>query len=137
MKKIIIGLLMFLSLIVTGCSSKLNGYTEISYNELMKKIENKESFPLVIGSSECSACANYEIVMKKFISDYQIEVFEIDLTKLSENEYDKLMVDTSFTGTPTTLFYKEGKLTSYYNRIGGSESRSVVEDYFKNNGYIK
>lgn len=137
MKKILLCFLIFFGLLVSGCSSKFNGYTEISYNELMKKVANGETFPLVIGSSECSACANYQIVMEKFIRDYQVEVFEIDLTKLNDNEYNELMTATSFTGTPTTLFYEEGKLTSYFNRIGGSSSKSVVEDYFRNNGYIE
>lgn len=137
MKKVLLSCLTFLCLIISGCSSKLDGYTEISYDDLMKKIENGETFPLVVGSSQCSACANYEITMNKFIADYQVEVFIIDLMKLSDEEYDKLKIDISFTGTPTTIFYKDGKLTSYYNRVDGNKSRSVVEDYFKNNGYIE
>lgn len=137
MRKILFSCLIILILAISGCSTKLDGYTELSYNELIKKIENTETFPLVIGSSGCSACANYEITMNKFISDYQVEVFIIDLSKLSETEYDKLMVDISFNGTPTTVFYEEGKLTSYYNRIDGSESKGVIEDYFRNNGYIE
>lgn len=137
MKKLLLLGLIFFSLLISGCSTKLDGYTKITYDQLTEKIGNAETFPLVIGSSECSACANYEITMNKFISDYQVEVFMIDLLQLKDEEYDKLMVDVNFDGTPTTVFYKDGKLTSFYNRIDGSKSKSVVEDYFRNNGYIE
>lgn len=137
MKKVLIYCTLILFLFITGCSSKLEGYTKITYEDFKKKIENKETFPLVIGSSECSACANYEIVMTSFIKDYQIEVFMIDLLGLDEEEYNELKTSVSFTGTPTTVFYKDGKLTSYYNRIDGSVTKNAVKDYFKNNGYIE
>lgn len=137
MKRILICCLLCLGLMICGCSIKKDSYTMLSYEQLLKKIENKETFPLVIGSSECSACANYEITMQAFIKEHQVEVFEIDLLELSEEDYDKLKLAVSFTGTPTTVFYKDGKLTSFYNRIDGSAPKSVVEDYFKNNGYIK
>ena len=137
MKKILLGGLLLLFLVISGCSLRLDGYTEISYNKLMKKIENGETFPLVIGSSDCSACANYEITMTSFIKKHNVEIFMIDLLGLSDEEYNNLKTETSFTGTPTTVFYKEGKLTSFYNRIDGSESMSAVEDYFKSNGYIE
>lgn len=137
MKRILFYCLIFLSFLISGCSTKLSGYTQVSYEQLTKKIENGETFPLVIGSSECSACANFEITMSGFIENYQVEVFMIDLTQLSDDEYDELKTTVSFGGTPTTVFYKEGALTSYFNRIDGSETRSVVEAYFRNNGYIE
>jgi len=137
MRKILVCCSIFLCLLITGCSSRIEGYTKISYSKFEDKIENKESFPLVIGSSECSACANYEIIMDKFIAEYQVEVFMIDLLSLDEAEYNELKTAVSFTGTPTTVFYKDGQLTSFYNRIDGSETKSVVEDYFRNNGYIE
>lgn len=136
MKKIILAS-MLLVLFVCGCSQKLSGYTEISYNKLLKKMENGDTFPLVIGSSECSACANFKIVMDQFISKYQVEVFMIDILELSDDEYSQLKTDTSFSGTPTTVFYKDGQLTSFYNRIDKSETLEVVKDYFRNNGYIE
>lgn len=137
MKKVLIFLVTLLVIFISGCSKKLEGYTEISYNELMKKKENGETFPLVIGSEECSACANYEITMNSFISRYQVEVFLIDLIKLEESDYNELKTEISFTGTPTTVFYEDGELTSFFNRIDGSASKSTVESYFKNNNYIK
>ena len=92
---------------------------------------------MVIASEGCTACENYAITMKAFIKEYQVEVFKIDLPKLEDEEYNQFKLETSFTGTPTTIFYKDGKLTSFYNRIDSSVSKSVVEDYFRSNGYIE
>ncbi|MBE6138795.1 MAG: hypothetical protein E7173_03530 [Firmicutes bacterium] len=137
MKRLFICCIMLAALFIYGCSPKLQDYTALTYEELLAKIENGETFPLVIGSKECGACANYKITMNSFIKEHQVEVFEIDLSTLEDEEYDKLKIDTSFNATPTTVFYKDGKLTSFYNRITSSVSKSVVEDYFRSNGYIE
>lgn len=125
-----------LFLFTTGCNNRLNGYTKISYDEFNKKKENGDTFPLVIGSSSCSACATYEVVMNGFIEDNQVEVFYIDLSTVSEEEYNYLKSEISFTGTPTTVFYQDGKLTSFYNRLDGAEDIAGVKKYFKENNYI-
>ena len=138
MKKILFLVLMIVGLIFTsGCGNHLTEYTHISYDELSAKKEVGDSFPLVVGSSTCSACARYKVTMKQFIEKYQINVFYIDLSELSEDEYNKLKSEINFTGTPTTVFYEDGKLTSYYNRLSGAEDLNVVINIFKNNGYIK
>lgn len=139
MKKLIIVLMSVCAifLLTTGCeNNKLNGYSKLSYNEFNIKKDNNDTFPLVIGSSTCSACATYEVVMKQFIESYQVEVFYIDLSELSENEYSKLKTEISFTGTPTTVFYKDGNLTSYYNRLDGAEDIEEIKKYLEKNNYI-
>lgn len=139
MKKVICGLfIMVLSLVLlSGCGNRFNNYTSISFYEFNAKKENKESFPLVIGSSTCSACAKYKITMDEFIQKYQTEVFYIDISKLSDDEYSSLKTEISFDGTPTTVFYEEGKLTSYYNRLSGAEDIDTVINIFKDNGYLR
>ena len=133
MKKLIIILMSVCAifLLTTGCkNNKLNSYSKLSYEEFNIKKENNDTFPLVIGSSTCSACASYEVVMKQFIENYQVEVFYIDLSELSEDEYNKLRIETSFKGTPTTVYYKDGKLTSQAVEI------DAVKGFMKENGYI-
>lgn len=126
-----------LFLLITGCgTNKLNSYIEISYTEFVEKKQNGDTFPLVIGSSTCSACATYKVVMEQFIEDNQVEVFYIDLSNVSEEEYNKLKTEISFTGTPTTVTYKDGQLTSFYNRLDGAEDIDGVKKYMKKNNYI-
>lgn len=139
MKKVIIILISIctLFLLITGCgTNKLNSYIEISYTEFVEKKQNGDTFPLVIGSSTCSACATYKVVMEKFIEDNQVEVFYIDLSNVSEEEYNKLKTEISFNSTPTTVAYKDGKLTSFYNRLNGAEDIDGVKKYMKKNNYI-
>lgn len=137
MKKTIVLVVAILLLMSTGCvNNKLNGYTKISYTEFNEKKANGETFPLVIGSSTCSACATYEIIMKQYIESNQVEIFYIDLSDVSEDEYDKLRTEISFTGTPTTVFYKDGVLTSFYNRLDGAEDIDNVQKYLEKNNYI-
>ena len=125
-------------LLCTGCSSnKLSGYDEISYNDFKKLVDNKESFPLVIGSSTCSACSVFKPTMESFIKKYQIDVRYIDLSKLSDEEKQGLNSSINFQSTPTTVFFEDGKQTSVYYRIVGSETLSNVINAYKKMGYIE
>ena len=137
MKKIFIVLLIGIVFLSLGCGKKLTTYTQINYQDYVKKLDNGESFPLVIGSETCSACGLYQATMETFIEKNQIEVFFIDISKISEDEYKALKTQISFDGTPTTVFIEKGKLTSFYNRIDGAADLSYVINTFKNNNYIK
>lgn len=135
MKKYLLIIIVILVSFITSCSTKLETYTSLDYAEYLKKLDNKETFPLVIGSESCSACAMFKGTMETFIKDYQVEVFYIDISKLTEEERNALKAQTSFDGTPTTVFIKDGELTSYYNRLDGTANYSKVKDIYKKNEY--
>lgn len=137
MRKILICLMFCFVLFLTGCSNKLTTYHEISYEEYTNMKSNGDTFPLVIGSSTCSACSLFKVTMDKFIKEYQVEVFYIDISKLSDDDLNLLKSDVNFSSTPTTLFIKNGEHTSVYYRIVGSESISVVLNSYKKMGFIK
>lgn len=138
MKKIIICFIALITLCLTGCGKKLTTYHELSYDDFMKKIENKESFPLVVGSSQCSHCADFKITMEKFIKDYQIEVYYIDVLSLTTEQYNEFVSYVNFGGsTPTTVFITDGEEKTIYNRIVGALSYSKVVAKYKSTGYIK
>lgn len=121
----------------TGCGNKgMDGYHEISYNEFSDLVKNKESFPLVVGSSTCSACASYKPIMESFIKKYNVDVRYIDLSKLGEDEKNMILSDLNIQSTPTTLFIELGKQTSVYYRLVGAESLSNIINSFKRMGYI-
>lgn len=136
MKKIFILLIVPLLILGTSCGKKLTTYTEINYEQYLDKIEAKDTFPLVIGSEECSACAMYKVTMEMFIEEHQVEVFFVDITKLEKEDLLKLNLQISYDGTPTTVFIEDGNLTSFYNRIDGAKDLKVVKNYFKQNKYI-
>ncbi|MBP3920534.1 MAG: thioredoxin fold domain-containing protein [Bacilli bacterium] len=137
MKKIIFMLLITLTIILTGCGKKITTYDEIDYEKYKKMMENKETFSLVVGSSTCSHCSMFKGTMEKFISNYQINVKYIDISKLSEEDYKLFMSEIGVKSTPTTVFVKDGKQTSVYNRIVGAESYSNVVKAYTKMEYIK
>ena len=136
MKKFLV-IFLFALFFITGCGNKkYTTYDEISFNDYKSMIDNKESFPLVIGSSTCSACSMFKPTMESFISKYQIDVRYVDISKLSEDDYKAFMTLVGVTSTPTTIFFKDGKQTSVYYRIVGSESFDGVVNAYKRMGYL-
>ena len=134
MKKFLV-LILFMVIFISGCGKRTT-YDEISYNEFKKLVENKESFPLVIGSSTCSACSMFRPTMEAFIKKYNIDVKYIDISKLSEDENGEFSSTIGFKSTPTTVFFVDGKQTSVYDRIVGSEDLNSVISAYKRMGYI-
>jgi predicted bacteriocin transport accessory protein len=121
---------------LTGCSDSDKVYTELSYDELQTKLDNKDSFVLVIGSSTCSACAKYKETMREVVKDKKVEIFFLDLNQLTDEEYAKIYSKYVVTSTPTTIFISEGLETSTYERIIGAAGYSDIVQSLKTHGYI-
>lgn len=108
----------------------------ISFNELEKKIEKKESFILVITQKQCSHCAEYKPILKEVLYEYDLEAFELDQKTLTKKEKAKLKDIASITGTPTTVFISEGSEIATATRIHGAASKGTIISRFKAMGYI-
>ena len=59
------------------------------------------------------------------------------LTAETTEDYSKLKAEITFDGTPTTVFYEDGKLTSFYDRMTSAVSIDEVISKFKEKNYIK
>lgn len=137
MKKIFMFAIVILSLSLTGCGNKLKTYDEIDYKTLMNMFEEKQSFILFIGSTECQHCDLYKETLNEVISKYQVKINYIDISKLSVAENAKLKVYVNYNGTPTTAFIENGAETSMYDRIDGNKPMNKVVEKLKKKGYIK
>ena len=134
-KFFVFGLIIMFLITVSGCSKQ--SYVEITYDEFKEKIENKDSFALFVGSNQCSHCDDYKITLKKFIKDYQVTVYYIDVAKMQTSELNEFKTVINFSATPTTVFITDGAEKTVYNRIVGALSYSKIEAKFKQAGYIK
>lgn len=135
MKKLIIVLLIILSsLIITGCSND-EVIKEISYKELEEKINNKESFILELVQTGCSHCEEFSPRFKAILKTNNLKAYSLNLYNLTEEEIEKFDNLTTVTGTPTVLFFEDGKETS--NKINGAVSNDKIKEKLKENGYIK
>ena len=138
MKKI--GKLLLLTILLlglTGCFSKGKSYHELSYDEEMQKMEQKETFVLYIGSSNCSACEKFKPTLEQVITEYDLMVYYIDVAKLTDEQANKFVTVINFgNATPKVYFIEEGDY-SQYKAIRGAEDYETVVTKFQQSGYIE
>lgn len=108
----------------------------INYKEIKEKIDNEESFILVVSQSTCSHCASYKPKLEQIANEYGFDIYYIDYDKDSDKEkfLDYFSLDGS---TPITLFFNEGKEKSLLNRLGGEISKEKAIEKFKKMGFIE
>lgn len=119
-----------------ACSNK-NYIVDTSINKVKSMIDNKETFILYIGSADCSHCATYRPKLEDVTLEYEVTVYYIDTSKLSDDEYNELTDIVNFSGTPTTAFIVDGEDLGVQTHIDGDVSREKIINSFKNNSYIK
>lgn len=96
MKKIIVTMLCSM-LVLVGCSSSKGGkVVEISVDEALQKIENKDTFILMVTRTKCEYCDMMHEMLDKTINDHATIIYnvvmddsddatlEADVTKLEE-----------------------------------------------------
>lgn len=109
----------------------------LSYDEIMEKIDNKESFILCISRTTCSHCNVYKPKLRKVANKYDIKIYYTDVDKYSKNDLKDFNSKISFDGgTPTTLFIKNGEEKTTATRIEGDVSIEKIVDKLKKNGFI-
>lgn len=108
----------------------------INFNELEKKINNKDTFILVLTQKQCSHCVEYKPVLKEVLYEYDLKAYELDQNTLTKTEKAKLKDIASITGTPTTVFISEGSEIATATRIHGAASKGTIISRFKAMGYI-
>ena len=127
---------------ITGCTKKNKEETseylhKMSYTEYVKKIDNKESFVVEIMSKDCSACKGFRPKLVAFLNEYKVDMYYIDLDDFSEEEYESFDKLVKFTGTPTTIFIKDGEEETVSARIVGNVAEDKILAKFKASGIIK
>lgn len=135
MKKIIIIVLSLMCITLTGCGNGKD-LVEIDYNELATKIENEESFVLYVGSSECSHCADYKPTLEKIIYKHNLDVYYINLAKLSAAKRKAVLDKAEAQGTPMTVYIEKGKTLSE-PRVEGARDYDTTLEFFKELKLVK
>ena len=132
-KKIL--LIILLTIILSGCGK--SAITEITYKDLEKKLQNKESFILEIVQDGCSNCENFSPKFDKILKKYELTAVSINQSKLSDIDSTKLKNLYNITGTPTVIFIENGEEPSILRRIVGDSEQDKVIEKLKKAGYIK
>lgn len=143
---IIIPILLVIGLLIYGVFIKNknkendnsnNKIVELSMADLNKKIEGKDTFILLITQTGCSHCEAFLKTVKNTIKDYDIVFYDINLTNLSSDEQGQLKLIANTSGTPTTVFIKDGVEETTLNRIVGETSEAKLVEKLTKQGYIK
>lgn len=113
-----------------------NYFTEIQYDTLIEKIENKEDLIVLISQTTCGHCASYKPKLEDMANKHKVEIYYIDVDLLDEDEYNNLVKYINFSSTPVTVFLKNGEEKTAVNRINGDASRDKIERKLKSNGFI-
>lgn len=111
-------------------------FTEIKSKEVIEKINNKESFVLVISQTTCSHCAEYKPRIEKVANDKKIQIYFMESDLLSDDEKKEFSKYITFDGTPVTVFIKNGEEKTAATRINGSASTEKILAKLKSNGFI-
>ncbi|MCI6266930.1 MAG: thioredoxin family protein [Erysipelotrichaceae bacterium] len=129
---IIILSILIINYIITPKEGEL---IKITYPEINKKVEQKDTFILVVSQSTCSHCNDYKPKLTKIAKEYGIDIYYIDYDEEKEKKefLEKFNLNNA---TPITMFFQNGKETSLMDRLEGDLSSSKVIEKFKEMGFI-
>lgn len=149
MKKIIKLFSLFLVLVsfVVGCkdeakTNNTNGLDEkvlisVSYDELNEKLENKDTFILEVVQDGCHNCTSFTPKFEKVLDEYDLVAYTLNISIIDANDSDKFLKEYNVDGTPTVIFFKDGKETSTLKRLVGNKDEDVIISKLRSNGYIE
>lgn len=136
---IILLILLFVSLGVLYIRKKEEENTlvyEINMQQLEEKINNKDTFILVMTQTGCVHCQSYLPTIKKVSREYGVTFYVLNRAKLSKEEYNRLNDIANISGTPTTIFIVDGEEKTTLNRLTGSIEKSRLVEKLISEGYI-
>ncbi len=115
---------------LTGCTRS------ITYSTFKKNIKNKESMIVEVVQTGCSHCEAFEPKFKEFTSEHNLTYVKLNISNISQEEYNELSSTYGIEGTPTVLLIKNGKHLDEF-KIAGDVSKEELTNVFTNAGYIK
>lgn len=120
----------------SSINNESNYFKDLNINDFISLVDNKDDFILVISQTWCSHCTNYKPKVEKVANSNKVVVYYIEYNMLSENDKNIFNGYIEFSGTPTTVFFKDG-VEVVDARIAGDTTEDKIESIIKNNGYIK
>lgn len=132
MKKLIIAI--FLMLLTVGCSG--SNYNKLNYENLTKKLENKDTFILLVndGSDEAKLLKN---TLNKVLEENKLTAYEINPNKITEDEKNELRNSFSYENI-SIIFFKDGIDPSKLSHVTDTSiTKKDLEKHLTNLGFIK
>ncbi len=133
---IICAVILLVAAIIADRKLSKSYLVEIKYNTVMEKIENKDSFVLLLSQTTCSHCMEYKPKLENVANRYKVPVYYLEVDLISEEEKTELKKIFNFSGTPATIFVIDGEEKTAATRISGDASEEKITAKLKSNGFI-
>ena len=109
---------------------------EIKYDDMMEKVNNKESFVVLFSQTTCSHCMDFKPKLNRVAKNYKVKIYYLETDLLDKETTAELKKQFSFNGTPTTIFVIDGEEKTAATRINGDVSEEKIISKLKSNGFI-
>lgn len=123
--------------VISAEDYKIDFLFELKIPDIMRKIEDKETFLLLSSRDSCHTCKTYIPLLKRKFDKYEIKAFFLNRSLYDrDNSYyvDFMNIDKrlekNLQYTPYLMYFKEGKLV---DELVGSKKENEVEEFLKRN----
>lgn len=143
-KMLISTILIIISLsLFSGCSliekevSDADYLNPVTLEQVVEKIDKKETFNFVLGNDSCPACAIYKEELQKFHKEEDYKFDYMTYGPDTDNEvFFKLITETlgenpEMLSTPTTYFIVDGKIAAKEVGAIKTDDIKVYSEYYK------
>ena len=104
--------------------------TTISLGDFEKKILAKEDMTVLITSTTCYYCAQYEPIVNEVYGELNKKIYRLNITALTKKEVDRFRTYYAFTDVPTIFVLKDGVVNK---DIIGSIDKETLINWIENN----
>lgn len=112
------------------------GLQELTYAEYQEKVDNDESFVVILERATCSHCVTYLPVAENFASDNSLPMYYIDTDTFDSDDWEAFEKSISYIkkangnwGTPTTVVQAGYDTVDYIE--GETTAEKLLELYNK------
>lgn len=117
------------------------GLRELSYAEYQEKVDNNESFVLIIERATCSHCVNFMPVAESFANDNNVPMYYVDTDTFTEEDWEGFEKSNTFLkkkngnwGTPTTVVLAGKEAVDYIEGETPADNlKELYNQYFDMN----
>ena len=135
MKKVLLGIILII--FIVGCTQEKFALTdkyydnpsfeEINQTELKELEKSKESFLIMVYTTGCFSCMDFEKVLNDFTTENNLQVLRINITDIKNT---KLANKIKY--TPTLVIYRDGKVYQYLDANSDKDT-----EYYKSTTNLK
>lgn len=110
------------------------GLHKLSYAEYQKKIDDNESFVIIVERTTCSHCQNFMPVAEEFAKNNEVPMYYIDTDEMEQSDWSDLETSNTYFkknsgnwGTPTTIVLAGKEAVDSIE--GETDSKSLLKLY--------